>query len=144
VLGEIGEALASIDDIGALVDKVLTCWRTDYIFPPMNLDSMPDACPIRATASLQVKNIPDKLRQRLQRYAREYKCTLGEVVLTAVERELARSEWSKCFAHRPTTELGVSAALLLKQERQQRKSDLGLKQAGSKPTRELSMDGTRR
>ena len=56
----------------------------------MNLDSMPEACHIRAMASLQVKNIPDKLRQRLQRYAREHKCTLGEVVLTAVERELAR------------------------------------------------------
>ena len=91
---------------------------------PMNLDSMPEACHIRAMASLQVKNIPDKLRQRLHRYAREHKCTLGEVVLTAVERELARSEWSKRLARRPITELGVSAASLLEQEREQRKSDL--------------------
>jgi plasmid stability protein len=90
----------------------------------MNLDSMPEACHSRAMASLQVKNIPDKLRQRLQRYAREHGCTLGEVVLTAVERELARSEWSKRLARRPTTQLGVSAASLLEQEREQRKSDL--------------------
>ena len=42
----------------------------------------------------------------------------------AIERELARREWHERLAHRPTTDLGVSAASLLKQERQQREKDL--------------------
>ena len=56
--------------------------------------------------------MPDPVRFRpgqtegWQRYAREHKCTLGGMVLTAVERELARSEWSKRLARRPTMELG--------------------------------------
>ena len=75
-------------------------------------------------ATLQVKNVPDALHQRLQRYAREHKCTLSDVVLRALERELARSEWHERLAQRPTTDLGVSAAALLEQERQQHKRDL--------------------
>jgi hypothetical protein len=45
-------------------------------------------------------------------------------VLIALERELARHEWHERLAHRPTTDLGVSAASLLAQERQQRERDL--------------------
>jgi plasmid stability protein len=86
---------------------------------------MPKACHIHAMANLQVKNIPDKLHQRLRRYAREHKRTLSEVVLTAIERELARSEWSRRLASRPITELGVSAASLLEEVREQREIDLG-------------------
>jgi plasmid stability protein len=85
---------------------------------------MPTACHIHAMASLQVKNIPDTLHQRLRRYAREHKCTLSDVVLTALERELARREWHARLAQRPTTDLGVSAAALLEQERKQRERDL--------------------
>lgn len=75
-------------------------------------------------ANLQVKNISDTLHQRLRRYAQEHKCTLGEVVLIAIERELARREWHERLAQRPTTDLGVSAVSLLEQERQQREQDL--------------------
>jgi hypothetical protein len=82
------------------------------------------ACHIHAIVTLQVKNVPDSLHQRLRRYAQEYKCTLGNVVLRALERELARCEWHNRLAQRPTTDLGVSAALLLEQERQQRERDL--------------------
>jgi plasmid stability protein len=88
------------------------------------LDSMPAACQIRVMANLQVKNVPDSLHQRLRRYAQEHKCTLSEVVLIALEHELARGEWHEQLAQRPTTELGVSAAALLAQERQQREQDL--------------------
>jgi hypothetical protein len=49
---------------------------------------------------------------------------LGDVVLIALERELARGEWHERLAQRPTTDLGVSAASLLEQERQQRERDL--------------------
>ncbi len=85
---------------------------------------MPQACYIHAMANLQVKNIPDTLHQRLRRYAQENRCTLSDIVLMAIERELARREWHERLAHRPTTDLGVSAASLLKQERQQREKDL--------------------
>jgi hypothetical protein len=60
----------------------------------------------------------------LRRYAQEHECTLGDVVLKALERELARCEWHERLAQRSTTDLGVSAASLLEQERQQRERDL--------------------
>ena len=84
---------------------------------------MPTACHIHAMANLQVKNIPDTLHQRLRSYAREHKCTLSDIVLIALEHELARHEWHERLAHRPTTDLGLAAATLLEQERQQRETD---------------------
>jgi hypothetical protein len=60
----------------------------------------------------------------LRRYAHEHKCTLSDVVLIALERELARREWHERLAQRPTTDLGASAASLLEQDRQQREQDL--------------------
>lgn len=74
-------------------------------------------------ANLQVKNVPDSLHQRLRRYAQEHKCTLSDVMLRALERELARREWHERLAQRPTTDLGISAASLLEQERQQRQRE---------------------
>jgi plasmid stability protein len=44
-------------------------------------------------ANLQVKNIPDTLHQRLRHYAQKHRCTLSDIVLIALERELARREW---------------------------------------------------
>jgi hypothetical protein len=67
-------------------------------------------------ATLQVKNVPETLHQRLRRYAQKHKCTLGDVVLRALERELARGEWHERLAQHPTTDLGVSAASLLEEE----------------------------
>lgn len=75
-------------------------------------------------ATLQVKNVPDTLHQRLRRYAQEHKCTLSDVVLIALERELARYEWHAQLVQHPTTDLGVSAAAWLEQERQQREREL--------------------
>jgi len=85
---------------------------------------MPQACYDHAMANLQVKNIPDTLHQRLRRYARVNRCTISEVVLTAVERELARREWQEKLAQRPKTDLGGSAASMLDQERERREGDL--------------------
>ncbi len=75
-------------------------------------------------ANLQVKNVPDTLHQRLRRYAQEHQCTLSDIVLRALERELAQHEWHERLAQRPTTDLGVSAASLLEQEPQQRAREL--------------------
>lgn len=85
---------------------------------------MPMACYRSYMANIQVKNIPEKLHNRLRRYAREQDCTLGEIVLEAIEREVARREWQKRFSGRPMTLLGSSAAELLEQERRQRDRDL--------------------
>ena len=85
---------------------------------------MPPACYRSFMANIQVKNIPDKLHNRLRRYARERDCTLGEIILEAIERDLARRDWHKRFSGRPTTRLDNSAAELLEQERHRRDSDL--------------------
>ena len=81
-------------------------------------------CYFTRMANIQVKNIPEKLHNRLRRYAREQECTLGEIVLEAIEREVARREWHKRFSGRPSTKLSTSAAELLEQERRQRDSEL--------------------
>ena len=75
-------------------------------------------------ANIQVKNIPEKLHNQLRRYARQQECTLGEIVLEAIEREVARREWHKRFSTRPATRLVTSAAELLDEERRQRGSEL--------------------
>ncbi len=75
-------------------------------------------------ANLQVKNIPDSLHQRLRHRARMSRCSLSEIVLEAVERELARREWQERLTRRPTTDLGGPAASMLDQERQQREGEL--------------------
>ena len=85
---------------------------------------MPLACYRFRMANIQVKNIPERLHNRLRRYAREQECTLGEIVLAAIEREVARREWRKRFSGRSLTRLGTTAAELLEQERRQRDSDI--------------------
>ena len=76
-------------------------------------------------ANLQVKNIPGSVHERLRRHARKQKCTIGEVVLSAVRRELARTEWHERLAKRPIVNLGISAASLLDQARRERDAELG-------------------
>ncbi len=78
---------------------------------------MPLSCYNHAMANLQVKNIPDALHDRLRRHALENNCTMSTVVLTALERELARSDWRKRLSQRPATDLSVDAATLLAEER---------------------------
>lgn len=73
---------------------------------------------------LQVKNVPEGLYKRLRDYARTQGCTLREATLTALEHELSRSEWRERMAQRPATKLGISAASLLEQEREQRAQEL--------------------
>ena len=76
-------------------------------------------------ATLQVKNVPESLHERLRRHARERSCTMSAAVLTAVERELARWEWRARLDRRPETDLGIAAAELLQEERSDRDMELG-------------------
>lgn len=85
---------------------------------------MRTACYFHDMANLQVKNVPEALHQRLRRHVRAHRRTLSDFVLEAIERELARSEWRQHLGRRPQTGLGVSAASLLEQERQQRDEQL--------------------
>jgi hypothetical protein len=78
------------------------------------------ACYYHDMANLQVKNVPDALHQRLRRHVQEHRRTLSNFMLEAIERELARNEWRDRLASRSRTDLGVPAASLLEQERQQR------------------------
>ncbi len=75
-------------------------------------------------ATLQVKNVPEALHERLRRHARERSCTMSAAVLTAVERELTRWEWRARLAQRPETDLGISTAALLREEHAARDMEL--------------------
>ena len=75
--------------------------------------------------NLQIRNIPDVLHERLRRHARKNNRSMSAVVLTAVERELARWEWQEHLAQRPKTDLGVEAAALLAEERSLRSIEPG-------------------
>ena len=75
-------------------------------------------------ANLQVKNLPESLHHRLRGYAQRHHRTISEVALIALEREMARCEWQERLARRPETDLDVSAASLLEEERGRRQRDL--------------------
>lgn len=48
-------------------------------------------------ANIQVKNIPERLHNKLRRYAREQESTLGEIVLEAIEREVRGASGTSAF-----------------------------------------------
>lgn len=85
---------------------------------------MPKACYIHAMANLQVKNIPEQLHQRLRQCAEDANCTLSDVVLEAIDRELARREWHARLYTRTPADLGTSAAALLQEARNEREQEL--------------------
>ena len=68
--------------------------------------------------------MPDALHERLKQHARKRNCSMSAAVLEAIERELARWEWSERLAQRPLTELRTDAAVLLGQERRLRDMQL--------------------
>ncbi len=75
-------------------------------------------------STLQIKNMSASLHRRLRRYVRKQHCTLSDFACEAIEKELARREFHERLARRPKTDLGVSAAALLEEERRQRNGDL--------------------
>lgn len=75
-------------------------------------------------AIIQVKNVPDSLYKRLKREAKRADETLSDIILEAIEKELKRREWRECFSKRPSSDIGVSAASLLEEERRERDNEL--------------------
>ena len=68
--------------------------------------------------------MPDVLHERLRQHALERNCTMSAAVMDAIERELARWEWSKHLAARPTTDLGIEVASLIAEVRASRDAEL--------------------
>jgi hypothetical protein len=85
---------------------------------------MPQHAIVLAMANIQVKNVPEKLHNQLRRYARDEDCTIGEIVLEAIARDVTRREWHKRFSRRYSTQLRNSAAHPLEEELRQRYRDL--------------------
>ena len=75
-------------------------------------------------ANLQVRNVPEPLHDRLRNLAREKNRTMSSVVLTAIEREVERLEFYRRMSEAPTTELGIDAATLIREERALREAEL--------------------
>ena len=75
-------------------------------------------------ASIQVRNIPDNLYERLYKHAHESNSTMRALVVAAIERELRRREWQQGLADRPVTDLGIDAATLLAEARAEREAEM--------------------
>ena len=75
-------------------------------------------------AKLQVKNISGDLLEQLRKAAAEDRTTISEIVRVAIEHELARRSWQQTFSTRAATELYISAAELLQEERQDREAQI--------------------
>ena len=77
-------------------------------------------------AKLQVKNISGDLLEQLKEAAAEDCTTISEFVCVAIEHELARKRWQRTLSTHAPTELHVTAAELLREERnyRERQTDL--------------------
>lgn len=72
---------------------------------------------------IQVRNVPERLHRELSRRARQRGQTLTDYIQQILERETARPPREEVFERirgRPATDLGGSAAALIRQEREKR------------------------
>lgn len=76
-------------------------------------------------ANLQVKNVPDGVYRKLRRAAKRQGRTLRDIVLEAVQRELARDEFRERLARRRPVDLGRAAARTVEEVRAERDAELG-------------------
>lgn len=83
------------------------------------------ACYRHPVANLQVKNVPPDLDRRLRKAARRRGCTLRDLVLEAVRRELSREELHERLASRKRIDLGRPAASTVDEVRAEREIELG-------------------
>ena len=68
-------------------------------------------------ATLQVKNIPDEMYERLRKLAKDRQTTISATVINAVEREIRSAAWRERWQSRPEIDLGVDGATLVKEAR---------------------------
>jgi len=70
-------------------------------------------------STLQVKKVPEDLKARLVRQARARGLSLSEFVLEALKRALDEAEWREGLAQRAPVDLGLPAARLLEEAREE-------------------------
>jgi hypothetical protein len=76
-------------------------------------------------ANLQVKKIPDALHRTLADYARREGRTLRDLVLAALEREVARRAFRERLATRDAVDLGRPAARAVEEARRVPEEGIG-------------------
>jgi plasmid stability protein len=76
-------------------------------------------------SNIQVKNVPAALHRKLRAHARRQGRTLRDLVLQAVQREVAHLEFVERLAHRSSVDLGHRAARSLDETRAERSRELG-------------------
>ena len=82
------------------------------------------SCYKHAVPNLQVKNVPADLYRTLRRQAKREGRTLRDLVLEAVRREVARSEFRERIVSREPVDLGRPAARTLEEVRSERESEI--------------------
>ena len=75
-------------------------------------------------ATLQVKNIPDEMYERLRLLASERNTSVDETVRDVLEWELKNVEWWRHWRTLPRTDRVVNAAELIRESRTMRENDL--------------------
>ena len=77
-------------------------------------------------ATLSIENLPDDLNQRLKEQAAIQNCSIRELALGAIQRELERLEFQERLQELPLTDSGeIDGATLIRQERALRDLELG-------------------
>ena len=75
-------------------------------------------------ASLQVRDIPDELHERLRRCARRRNSSMSAIVLRAVERELDWAEWQERWESIPPLDVDLDVVATLDEVRRERDEEL--------------------
>ena len=75
-------------------------------------------------ATLQVKNIPDEMYERIRWLAKKRKSTISATVIAAIERQIQEEEWQAHWEGLPKDALDVSPSELVYEARTLR--DAGL------------------
>lgn len=77
-------------------------------------------------ANLNIENLPDDLHNRLKEQADKRGCSIRELTLSAIRRELERLELPARLQKLPLTDTGeIDGAMLIRQERALRDIELG-------------------
>ncbi|MFZ5471069.1 MAG: FitA-like ribbon-helix-helix domain-containing protein [Myxococcota bacterium] len=75
-------------------------------------------------SNLQVKNVPERVHRRLRALAAKRGSSVRDVVLAAVEKELARDEFERRLAGREPVDLQRPSARTLEEVRSERTQEL--------------------
>ena len=68
-------------------------------------------------ATLEIKNLPDEMYERLRQLAKQRNTTISATVINAVEREIRSAAWRQRWQSRPEIDLGVDGATLVQEAR---------------------------